>query len=348
MPPTASDAARTSRPRRLAALGRLLLAALLLTTLLPTGAAIASPSNDGDFVDTAGTGYAEAVSALADQGIVRGCAPEQFCPERELTRGQLASVLAEALDLPPTEFVHFTDLEGSVHARGINALAEAGVTRGCGGGAFCPDEPVSRAELATLLARGFALAEAPERFFADTRGVHAPAIDRLAAVGIAAGCGDPLTSFCPEQPVLRWQAALFVGRALQLVPRVEVTTLAERAEQQAAIEAEEQRRREEEQRRREEEEQRRREEQERERARAEREALWDRVAQCESGGNWSINTGNGFYGGLQFALSSWRWVGGSGYPHRASKAEQIRRAEILLARQGWRAWPSCSRQLGLR
>jgi hypothetical protein len=77
-------------------------------------------------------------------------------------------------------------------------------------------------------------------------------------------------------------------------------------------------------------------------------SVWDRLAQCESGGNWSINTGNGYYGGLQFALSSWEWVGGSGYPHEASKAEQIARAEILLERQGWEAWPACSRQLGLR
>jgi LysM repeat protein len=76
--------------------------------------------------------------------------------------------------------------------------------------------------------------------------------------------------------------------------------------------------------------------------------VWDRLAQCESSGNWSINTGNGYYGGLQFALSSWEWVGGTGYPHEASKAEQIARAEILLERQGWNAWPSCSRQLGLR
>ncbi|MFA9445961.1 transglycosylase family protein [Egicoccus sp. AB-alg6-2] len=77
-------------------------------------------------------------------------------------------------------------------------------------------------------------------------------------------------------------------------------------------------------------------------------SVWDRLAQCESGGNWSINTGNSFYGGLQFTIDSWRWVGGSGYPHENSKAEQIRRAEILLERQGWQAWPSCSRQLGLR
>lgn len=76
--------------------------------------------------------------------------------------------------------------------------------------------------------------------------------------------------------------------------------------------------------------------------------VWDRVAQCESGGRWNINTGNGYYGGLQFSLSSWRAVGGSGYPHQASKAEQIKRAEMLKARQGWGAWPACTKKLGLR
>lgn len=76
--------------------------------------------------------------------------------------------------------------------------------------------------------------------------------------------------------------------------------------------------------------------------------VWDRLAACESGGNWAINTGNGYYGGLQFSLSSWRGVGGSGYPHQASKSEQIARAEMLKARQGWGAWPACSAKLGLR
>jgi hypothetical protein len=76
--------------------------------------------------------------------------------------------------------------------------------------------------------------------------------------------------------------------------------------------------------------------------------VWDRLAQCESGGNWSINTGNGYYGGLQFGMPAWRATGGSGRPDQASRAEQIRRAEILLDMQGWGAWPACSRQLGLR
>lgn len=77
-------------------------------------------------------------------------------------------------------------------------------------------------------------------------------------------------------------------------------------------------------------------------------SVWDRLAQCESSGNWSINTGNGYYGGLQFSLSSWRAVGGTGYPHQASKSEQIARAEKLQAIQGWGAWPACTAKLGIR
>lgn len=77
-------------------------------------------------------------------------------------------------------------------------------------------------------------------------------------------------------------------------------------------------------------------------------SVWDGIAACESGGNWAINTGNGFYGGLQFTLGSWYGVGGSGYPNEASREEQIARAEMLQARQGWGAWPVCSAKLGLR
>lgn len=76
-------------------------------------------------------------------------------------------------------------------------------------------------------------------------------------------------------------------------------------------------------------------------------ATWDALAQCESGGNWNINTGNGFYGGVQFTQQSWNGVGMSGSPHGASKAAQIEAAERLLAAQGWGAWPACSAKLGL-
>lgn len=75
---------------------------------------------------------------------------------------------------------------------------------------------------------------------------------------------------------------------------------------------------------------------------------WDRIAACESGGDWSINTGNNYHGGLQFDLDTWRSHGGKGMPEDASKSEQIRIAERVLEDQGWGAWPVCSRKIGMR
>jgi len=75
--------------------------------------------------------------------------------------------------------------------------------------------------------------------------------------------------------------------------------------------------------------------------------VWDKLAQCESSGNWAINTGNGFGGGLQFTPSTWHAFGGEGRAEDASRVEQIVVAERVLAKQGWGAWPACSRKLGL-
>lgn len=71
---------------------------------------------------------------------------------------------------------------------------------------------------------------------------------------------------------------------------------------------------------------------------------WDAIAACESGGNWSINTGNGYYGGLQFTMGTWRSNGGKGSPNTASREEQIRVAENVLRTQGIGAWPTCGRR----
>ncbi|WP_328390601.1 transglycosylase family protein [Nocardia sp. NBC_00416] len=79
-------------------------------------------------------------------------------------------------------------------------------------------------------------------------------------------------------------------------------------------------------------------------------ADWDRLAQCEAGGNWGINTGNGYHGGLQFSESTWQANGGGNYAptaNQASREQQITVAEKVLASQGWGAWPSCSSSLGL-
>ncbi|WP_214370473.1 transglycosylase family protein [Pseudonocardia sp. H11422] len=84
-------------------------------------------------------------------------------------------------------------------------------------------------------------------------------------------------------------------------------------------------------------------------AQAAPDSTWDRVAQCESGGNWSINTGNGYKGGLQFAAQTWAGFGGGQFAPTADQAtreQQIVVAERVLAKQGWGAWPVCSRKVG--
>lgn len=82
-----------------------------------------------------------------------------------------------------------------------------------------------------------------------------------------------------------------------------------------------------------------------------REDSWDSVAQCESGGNWNTNTGNGYYGGLQFSMQTWSSFGGGAYaasPNNASRSQQVAIAEKVLRAQGWNAWPTCSRKVGVR
>ena len=294
-----------------------------LAVVVATAAAFAllspTPANAAEFEDTAGTHFEEAVQALVEEDVIYGCEEGRFCPADSITRAQLASLLVRALDLPPTDTQHFDDASDSTHEDNINALAEAGITNGCTEGKFCPNTSISRAEMASMLTRALDVSAAGQRYFDDTGGTHADAIDDLAHAGIAAGCQRPATAFCPQESVQRQQAALFLARGLDLVQREQVSSLDERrAEVREA------------------------------RAQSDRDQMWDDLAQCESGGNWSINTGNGYYGGIQFALSSWQSVGGSGYPHQHTREEQIHRGELLLERQGWNAWPSCSRQLGYR
>ncbi len=79
-------------------------------------------------------------------------------------------------------------------------------------------------------------------------------------------------------------------------------------------------------------------------------SVWDDLARCESGGNWAINTGNGYYGGLQFSYDTWHGYGGgefADYPHQATREQQIVVAERLRAERGYAPWPACRTKLGL-
>ena len=75
---------------------------------------------------------------------------------------------------------------------------------------------------------------------------------------------------------------------------------------------------------------------------------FDRLAQCESGQRWDLNTGNGYYGGVQFSASTWHAYGGPDLPSQHTRAEQIEIARRVWRARGWAPWPSCSRQTGLR
>jgi resuscitation-promoting factor RpfA len=80
-------------------------------------------------------------------------------------------------------------------------------------------------------------------------------------------------------------------------------------------------------------------------------SAWDKLAECESGSRWDINTGNGYHGGLQFSPRTWSAFGGKEFApvaYQASREEQIVVAERVLAEQGWNAWPVCSRKTGVR
>ena len=72
-------------------------------------------------------------------------------------------------------------------------------------------------------------------------------------------------------------------------------------------------------------------------------ADFDRLAECESSGRWNLNTGNGYYGGLQFSPSTWRYLGGTGLPHEHSREVQIEMGRRQWRKSGWQAWPTCRR-----
>jgi hypothetical protein len=157
-------------------------------------------------------GYIEAIAAI---GVTLGCEYEQFCPTAEVTREQMASFLARALDLPPSSTDHFTDDNASPHEANINRIADAEITLGCGGTSYCPYSAVTRAEMASFLARAFRLGGGATNHFTDDDGnPHEANIDKVADAGITLGCGG--SSYCPDAPVLRDQMASFLGRGLGL------------------------------------------------------------------------------------------------------------------------------------
>lgn len=111
------------------------------------------PTTEDFFTDDDGSLFEGSINRLAAARITFGCAPESFCPEAQVTRGQMAAFLVRAFDLPNTDADAFADDAGSLFEQDINRLAVSGITRGCGVDTFCPTDPVTRAQMAAFLRR---------------------------------------------------------------------------------------------------------------------------------------------------------------------------------------------------
>jgi uncharacterized repeat protein (TIGR01451 family) len=174
----------------------------------------------GVFEDILGNTFADDIIWLTEQGITQGCTADgtQFCPEDNLTRGEMAAMLNRALDLPPSATNQFTDDDFSIFENDINALAAAGITFGCNadGTEFCPDDNISRGELAAMLDRALDLPDTTMDYFTDDdTSIFEANINNLREANITFGCNPPDNdNFCPDGLVTRAQIAAFLHRAL--------------------------------------------------------------------------------------------------------------------------------------
>ncbi len=195
---------------------RTLLAFALLAPLLP----------GGTFIDDNDSVHEASIEAIAASGITVGCNPplnDRFCPNQSVSRSQMAAFLNRALALPAATDDYFSDDDGSIFEDDINRVAAAGITLGCNpplNDRFCPVRSISRAEMATMLARAFDYPASNVDWFGDDdASVHEAAINSIADAGVTLGCNPPdNTSFCPTEPVTRAQMASFLVRALGLDP----------------------------------------------------------------------------------------------------------------------------------
>ena len=171
--------------------------------------------------------HSAGIETIASARITQGCNPpanDRYCPDQAVTRAQMATFLARALKLPESQRDSFADDDGTAHEDNINRLAGAGITQGCNPPAndrYCPDQTVTRAQMATFLARALALIGGPAGFTDISANPHRAGIEGIAAAGITRGCNPPANDrYCPDREVTRAQMATFLARLLTLIAPV--------------------------------------------------------------------------------------------------------------------------------
>lgn len=179
------------------------------------------PSDGSIYLDLPKSHWAyEAAIALREAGALYGCTTNRFCPDKALTRAEVAWIFARLLDLPtPAGGSTFSDVPSSHWAYdAIRAMAAAGLTAGCGGGRFCPDDPLSRAEAATFLANEKGLLGGPppaSPTFVDvsTGDWFYEAVEAGYDAGYISGCATSPLRYCPQTSLTRAQAAALFDAA---------------------------------------------------------------------------------------------------------------------------------------
>jgi soluble lytic murein transglycosylase-like protein len=194
---------------------------VLMTFAMPAMADSPEADGLGPFADVDGSVHENDVAALWAADITSGCEEWLYCPDEPVSRGEMAAFLARALELPRSDDASFVDTVGSQFGADIQAIADAGITAGCGEGEYCPAGEVTRGQMASFLARALNLPAAEGNPFVDDDGnIHEADIAAIAAAGITRGCDED--SFCPERTVTRAEMASFLARALELLPPVKM------------------------------------------------------------------------------------------------------------------------------
>ena len=189
--------------------------------------------------------WAAHIERLADLEITKGCAvdPAGYCPRESVTRSQMASFLARAFEVAGADPFGFTDIKDNVHAADIDAIAAVGITKGCDAESarYCPHDPVTRAQMASFLNRARSSDDQQEPTDSteptggdssggsssgggsnnggttpgdEQAGVHRQAVEDLQAIGIFEGTECAPGEFCPDEPIMRWVAAVWIVRVL--------------------------------------------------------------------------------------------------------------------------------------
>jgi SpoIID/LytB domain protein len=160
--------------------------------------------------------FAGEILGLSELGVTLGCTTDRFCPEDPITRAEMAAFLVRALGLElHTVGDPFSDDDGTFFEEEIETIHHHGITLGCGQNTFCPDQSVTRGQMAGFLARSYSLdGESSDSFVDDNGSVFEPAIEALWTAGITTGCSQ--SRFCPDRLVTRGEMAAFLIRARQL------------------------------------------------------------------------------------------------------------------------------------